>query len=434
MTIATPFQKRWQADGFIEQTPIQAAVYQPLKTDEDVIGLAPTGSGKTLAFGLPLLEKIVPGDGLQLLILAPSQELAIQTRDVLTPYAQDIRVTVQGIIGSANVKRQLTRLKEKPEVIVATAGRLLELIQSRKLKLAGLQTLVVDEADEMLRDPGFAQVREIATAAPAETQLAFFSATPSPYFKEMSKWFGKTPKLIDVRAIDKTQGTVQHLFLQTDRAHQIDWLRTLAHTDGFKALVFFNQNASLERAAGILRHQAVRFAVLSREGRQTSRQKALTDFRNGRVTLLLVTDMAGRGLDIPKLPAVVNFDPPKRAEVYIHRAGRTGRMGESGMVVTLGDDHDRRDLAKLVPQYGIHRAYMVDGKLVDTPPTPSASMSKDNATTDSAAQEPKQRSARKMLKKEQPAGVTVPGEKPHRKHKKNRLRDRRNKGKHKKGS
>ncbi len=96
-----------------------------------------------------------------------------------------------------------------------------------------------------------------------------------------------------------------------------------------------------------MRHQAVRFAVLSREGRQTSRQKALTDFRNGRITLLLVTDMAGRGLDIPKLPAVVNFEPPKRAEAYIHRAGRTGRMGEPGLVVTLGDDHDRRDLKKL---------------------------------------------------------------------------------------
>ncbi len=127
-----------------------------------------------MAFGLPLLEKIVPGDGLQILILAPSQELAIQTRDVLTPYAHDINVAVQGIIGSANVKRQLTKLKEKPEVIVATAGRLLELIQSHKLKLDGLQTLVVDEADEMLRDPGFDQVREIAAAAPADAQLAFF--------------------------------------------------------------------------------------------------------------------------------------------------------------------------------------------------------------------------------------------------------------------
>ncbi|MGO1455819.1 MAG: DEAD/DEAH box helicase, partial [Lacticaseibacillus paracasei] len=302
MTIATPFQKRWQAAGYTEQTPIQTAVYQPLKADEDVVGLAPTGSGKTLAFGLPLLEKMVPGDGLQLLILAPSQELAIQTRDVLTPYAKDIGITVQGVIGSANVKRQLDRLKEKPEVIVATAGRLLELIQSRKLKLDGLQTLVVDEADEMLRDPGFDQVREIAAAAPAEAQLAFFSATPSPYFKELHKWFGKTPDIIDVRAIDQTRGEVRHLFLQTDRAHQVDWLRTLAHTDGFKALVFFNQNSSLERVAGILRHQAVRFAVLSREGRQTVRQKALTDFRRGRITLLLVTEMAGRGLDIPKLP------------------------------------------------------------------------------------------------------------------------------------
>lgn len=428
MTIATPFQKRWQAAGYTEQTPIQAAVYQPLKTDEDVIGLAPTGSGKTLAFGLPLLEKIVPGDGLQILILAPSQELAIQTRDVLTPYAHDINVAVQGIIGSANVKRQLTKLKEKPEVIVATAGRLLELIQSHKLKLDGLQTLVVDEADEMLRDPGFDQVREIAAAAPADAQLAFFSATPGPYFSEMHKWFGKTPKLVDVRAIDQTRGTVRHLFLQTDRAHQIDWLRTLAHTDGFKALVFFNQNASLERVAGILRHQAVRFAVLSREGRQTSRQKALTDFRNGRITLLLVTDMAGRGLDIPKLPAVVNFEPPKRAEAYIHRAGRTGRMGEPGLVVTLGDDHDRRDLKKLVPQYAIQRAYMTDGKLVTTPPARKP----DNETPVTVkSPAPSQRKSQQVTVKDRPVATNEPEQKPRRKHKKKRLRDQRNKGKHK---
>ncbi|QBA73965.1 DEAD/DEAH box helicase [Lacticaseibacillus paracasei] len=425
MTIATPFQKRWQAAGYTEQTPIQTAVYQPLKADEDVVGLAPTGSGKTLAFGLPLLEKMVPGDGLQLLILAPSQELAIQTRDVLTPYAKDIGITVQGVIGSANVKRQLDRLKEKPEVIVATAGRLLELIQSRKLKLDGLQTLVVDEADEMLRDPGFDQVREIAAAAPAEAQLAFFSATPSPYFKELHKWFGKTPDIIDVRAIDRTRGEVRHLFLQTDRAHQVDWLRTLAHTDGFKALVFFNQNSSLERVAGILRHQAVRFAVLSREGRQTVRQKALTDFRRGRITLLLVTDMAGRGLDIPKLPAAVNFEPPKRAEVYIHRAGRTGRMGEAGLVVTLGDDHDRRDLSKLVPQYHIHRGYMSEGKLVDTPPAKKVSEASAPTTVEKPAS---------PVAKQQPVKPEVaqePAVRPRRKHKKHRLRDQRNKGKHK---
>ena len=182
MTIATPFQKRWQAAGYTEQTPIQTAVYQPLKADEDVVGLAPTGSGKTLAFGLPLLEKMVPGDGLQLLILAPSQELAIQTRDVLTPYAKDIGITVQGVIGSANVKRQLDRLKEKPEVIVATAGRLLELIQSRKLKLDGLQTLVVDEADEMLRDPGFDQVRRDCGSSTRGSTIGLFLGHAKPLF------------------------------------------------------------------------------------------------------------------------------------------------------------------------------------------------------------------------------------------------------------
>ncbi len=153
--------------------------------------------------------------------------------------------------GRLHVKRQLTKLKEKPEVIVATAGRLLELIQSHKLKLDGLQTLVVDEADEMLRMLGLVHSRNCGCGSGRCPTCFLFGDTES-IFSEMHKWFGKTPKLVDVRAIDQTRGTVRHLFLQTDRAHQIDWLRTLAHTDGFKALVFFNQNASLERAAGIL--------------------------------------------------------------------------------------------------------------------------------------------------------------------------------------
>lgn len=148
MTIAEPFKELWTQAGFTEETAIQKAVSAPLRTDQNIVGLAPTGSGKTLAFGLPILEKLVPDDGLQALIMAPSQELAIQTRDALQPYAKAVGLTIMGVTGGANVARQKEQLKKHPEIIVATAGRLLELINNHRVSLARLLTIVIDEADE----------------------------------------------------------------------------------------------------------------------------------------------------------------------------------------------------------------------------------------------------------------------------------------------
>jgi superfamily II DNA/RNA helicase len=417
--IAEPFQALWTAAGFTGQTLIQEAVYQPLKADQNVVGLAPTGSGKTLAFGLPLLEKLVPGDGIQLLILAPSQELAIQTRNVLQPYAKAVNLHVIGVTGNANVKRQKEQLKQHPEVLVGTAGRLVELANAGTLKLHTLQTIIVDEADELLRDPGLDQVRALTMAAPGDVQMGFFSATASPMLAQLDKWFGIEVTRIDVRDRDQTQGEVQHLFVQTDNAHRVEWLRRLAHLDDFQALVFFNNNGTLEKVASILHHQAVKFAVLSRNDRSTTRANALAAFRKHKVTLLLVTDLAGRGLDLKKLPAVVNYAAPKRAEAYIHRAGRTGRMGASGYVITLGDDHDRRDLKKLVPQYDLQRGYLVSGRLSTVAPEREAQPAASAPTP-----------AKPVVKAPRPAAKAVVAEaKP--KHKKKRLRDRKNKGKRK---
>ncbi|WP_125706357.1 DEAD/DEAH box helicase [Lacticaseibacillus daqingensis] len=427
MSISTVFADLWHQAGFTEETPIQEAVYAPLKADESIVGLAPTGSGKTLAFGLPLLEKLVPGDGVQLIILSPSQELAVQTRDVLRPYAQAVNLSIVGITGSANVKRQVEQLKKKPEVLVATAGRLLELVSAGRVRLHTLQTLVVDEADELLREPGLSQVRDLAMEAPADVQLGFFSATPSPMFSDLAKWFGQDVRVIDVRAIDHTQGAVRHLFVQTDNAHRETWLRHLAHLDKFQALVFFNQNAVMEKVARTLSHQQIRFAVLSKNDRAANRAKALTDFRKGKLTLLLVTDLAGRGLDIPKLPAVINYQTPKRAEAYIHRAGRTGRMGASGDVITIGDDHDRRDLRKLVPQYHIVRGFLTDGKLSTTPPAREAAVTPATAETATAA------GSKPVAKPKRVAPKPIPEAAPvaTKKHKKVRARDQKNKGKRK---
>lgn len=444
MSVSPLFQALWDEQGFTEMSPIQEAVYQPLKKDQSILGLAPTGSGKTLAFSLPLLEKIMPGEGLQVLILAPSQELVIQTRDVIQPYAKAIDCNVQAITGKANVKRQIERLKAKPEIIVATTGRLLELSEQRKVKFHTLQAIIMDEADELLTDSGLSETRHIVQESPADVQLGFFSATSTDILLELETWFGVPIETIDVRGIDKTGGEVLHAFIPTGNAQKVNVLRHLAHQKNFRGLVIFNQSAQLLQAAQTLKHQKVTYAALSGQGRQTERQKALKDFREGKIQLLLATDVAGRGLDITDLPYVINFDVPNAKITYIHRAGRTGRMGRTGTVLTLGNQHDGRNLRKLLaPEYDLVTRYLVGDHLeAEKPVTPKvASVAATKATsavpttgeaTEGQVQEAtpttSARKAKLVPVRQQPAVPLKP------KHKKNRKRNQKNKGYHKKNN
>lgn len=444
MSVSPLFQALWDEQGFTEMSPIQEAVYQPLKKDQSILGLAPTGSGKTLAFSLPLLEKIMPGEGLQVLILAPSQELVIQTRDVIQPYAKAIDCNVQAITGKANVKRQIERLKAKPEIIVATTGRLLELSEQRKVKFHTLQAIIMDEADELLTDSGLSETRHIVQESPADVQLGFFSATSTDILLELETWFGVPIETIDVRGIDKTGGEVLHAFIPTGNAQKVNVLRHLAHQKNFRGLVIFNQSAQLLQAAQTLKHQKVTYAALSGQGRQTERQKALKDFREGKIQLLLATDVAGRGLDITDLPYVINFDVPNAKITYIHRAGRTGRMGRTGTVLTLGNQHDGRNLRKLLaPEYDLVTRYLVGDHLeAEKPVTPkvapvaatkatSAVQTTGEATEGQVQKATPTTSARKaklVPVRQQPAAPLKP------KHKKNRKRNQKNKGYHKKNN
>ncbi|WP_251933828.1 DEAD/DEAH box helicase [Latilactobacillus sakei] len=442
MSVSPLFQALWDEQGFKDLSPIQEAVYQPLKQDKSILGLAPTGSGKTLAFSLPLLEKIMPGEGLQVLILAPSQELVIQTRDVIQPYAKAIDCNVQAITGKANVKRQIERLKTKPEIIVATTGRLLELSEQRKIKFHTLQAIIMDEADELLTDSGLSETRHIVQESPADVQLGFFSATSTDTLTDLETWFGVPIETIDVRSIDKTGGDVLHAFIPTGNAQKVNVLRHLAHQKNFRGLVIFNQSAQLLQAAQTLKHQKVTYAALSGQGRQTERQKALKDFREGKIQLLLATDVAGRGLDITDLPYVINFDVPNAKITYIHRAGRTGRMGREGTVLTLGNQHDGRNLRKLLaPEYDLVTRYLVGDHLEETKPAVVKEAAPVQKTAATPTQQPTktpvaddkpmgERSKAKVAKK--PVPTRQPAEPLKPKRKKNRKRDQKNKGYHKK--
>lgn len=414
------FEEQFRQEGFTEPTLIQKHVYPKLAEGKNVVGLAPTGSGKTLAYSLPLLEKILPKDGSQLLIMAPSQELAAQLTNTIRPWAKLLDLSVIGLLGGANVKRQIEKLKKHPEVVIGTPGRLLNLINLKKLKLHKIESIVIDEADEMLGDEdSLNDVREIVSHCPSEAQISFFSATEAPILSELHRWFGVDVERIDVRKEDNTRGEVTNYMIETPTRKRTEMLRRLGHVDDFYALVFFKQTATLRDVAEKLLHMKVPVAILSSEQRQVDRQKSLRQLRKREIRFVLTTDVAARGLDLPDLPAVVNYDLPKDTNTYIHRAGRTGRMGADGIVVNLGNEHDLRLFKQLMSgtDFVIEKGILYAGKLI--PESEKALIVVED-------ERPNKKATKKKIKDKKP---TRKEEKATEKKKKKRKRNLKNKSK-----
>lgn len=341
------FEERLTSVGFTTLTPIQEAVAEPLASGQSIDALAPTGTGKTLAFTWPLLPELVPEDGEQLLILAPSQELAMQTTRVIRDWANVLSLKVLSLTGGANIKHQLDRLKKHPEILIGTPGRVSELIANGKLKLKRLRTLILDEADELLRDDTANQIDLIWDAIDDDdVQVVLFGATEVDQ-STASGLFNRDFLRIDQRQV-KIPTAIKHEFWPTARDQRQKRLRQLATQKHFQAIVFFNTTKQLKITASFLAHEHVAMATLVRGDSSTTRSKSLMNFRQGKAKFLLTTDVAARGLDIPDLPAIINFDLPRDGETYTHRAGRTGRMGKAGTVISFGNDHDYRDLKKMV--------------------------------------------------------------------------------------
>lgn len=335
--------------GKTQPTLIQRQTYEAIKSGASVVALAKTGTGKTLAYALPALENTVVGAANSLVILAPTPELAIQIRNVLNPFLSLLGLKGASLVGAGNRKRQVDRLKKKrPEVIVATPGRFFDFFSAGRIKTAQIKTLVVDEADDILEFTKEELLSSLGQNLGPDSQILLFGATSSPITENAETVFRRHFLLIDVRKEQKARR--HHYFLQVDNAHKIEFLQRLTRLPHFKGLLFFDSNAALRRFAGIFAHTKNKFAVLSNDLGKRERAQALRNFNKGRFKLLLATDLAARGLDIPDLTYVINFELPKEKNTYLHRAGRTARMEASGIVVTLGDDHDFRDLRHLLGQ------------------------------------------------------------------------------------
>ncbi|ORI83083.1 DEAD/DEAH box helicase [Leuconostoc lactis] len=416
---------------FKAQTPIQAAVWEKLTQGDNIFGLAPTGTGKTLAFLLPILSRIDPKvKQTQVLILAPSQELAMQTTAVAREWGALVDVSVTSLIGGANGRRQADKLKkDKPYIVVGTLGRVLTMLDGGALKLNGLQTVIFDEADAMLSDERRDSLQELAAQLPTDVQLGLFSATSGVDLKYVADTFGQEVRPVSFGT--DAPAAITHEFQYVDQKAKASLLIQLARNKQ-QALVFFNTISGLVNMQATLRHaHASVMSIGSNDKRQVQRADALRLFKKGEVSLLLVTDVAARGLDIEDLPLVVNAQLPQRKKTYIHRAGRTGRMGKSGRVLNLGNDHDIRDLKReLGDDFVLVKAVntFTDAKQA-TPQKSAAAVKNARATapTDQAGQQTSDQAAKPVAQRQTTQAKTVPVvEKPK---KKKRLKASKDKGK-----
>lgn len=346
------WQQKWQASGFNEPSAIQQESYEPLAQGQNVRGISPTGTGKTLAYLLPLLQTTRSGEGSQLLILAPSQELAVQIGQVAQEWGQLVNLKTQTLIGGANVKRQIEKLKKKPEVLIGTPGRIMELIRSKKLKSHQLKAIVMDEADQLLQKTDLDLTRQILHSAPVDYQLAFYSATAQLIEHEV-KELASEVLTIDVSETDRSAGQVQHFYLEVPFRKRKDYLQRMLHVPDFHGMTFFNQLSELGVFEEKLIYDGLPVMGLASDQNKQLRKLAVSQFASGRVRMLLTTDVAARGLDFPDVGYIINVDVPMDAVSYTHRAGRTGRMGTQGRVITFVNERTKRDFQRLMKSAGV---------------------------------------------------------------------------------
>lgn len=382
-------QKVLEKQGKTKPTLIQEQTFQAIKNGASLVGLAKTGTGKTLAYGLPVIERIKQIGG-QAVILEPTTELAIQTRNALQEFAKTEGLSTIALVGAGNRKRQLERLKkDKPNILICTPGRFFDFFSENKIKLDKINSLVIDEADDILEFAKADLLSSLGQNLSSQAQILLFGASESEITHNCEELFGRTFLLVDVR--DEQKSKVKHYFLQVSNEYKIQFVQRLAKLDNFKGMLFFDSNETQNRFAKIFSHTKTKFGVLASDSNKQVKEKLLSDFRKGYIKLLFVTDLAARGLDIPDVSYVINFEIPSEANTYMHRSGRTGRMNKSGCVVTLGDDHDFRNLRKLVDgEYKIQRVYFKGYELTTQKPDNKAKeeVKNDKKVENSKAKKP----------------------------------------------
>ena len=315
--------------GFDTFTEIQEQIFTPIYEGENVLGISPTGTGKTLAYLFPSLLKLKPKKAQQLLILAPNTELAGQIFDVTKQWAEPLGLQTQLFLSGSSQKRQIERLKKGPEILVGTPGRIFELIKLKKIKMMNVETIILDEFDQLLSDSQYHFVDKISHYAPRDHQHIYMSATAKVDPDQLEE--NTLRVTVDGVSLDN----IQHFYMQVDRRDKVELLRKLAYVEDFRGLAFFNSLSDLGSAEEKLQYRGVKAVSLASDVNVKYRKVILERFKDHQLTLLLATDLVARGIDIEHLECVINYDIPRDVETYTHRAGRTGRMGRDGYVITF---------------------------------------------------------------------------------------------------
>ncbi len=343
--------------GYEDGTPIQELAIPQILDKKDIIGLAQTGTGKTAAFALPLIDIMLreykSDKKIKTLILTPTRELAVQIRDNILLYIKNTNFKCSVVLGGVNINSQIRVLKNGVDILVATPGRLLDLINQKKANLDNVEMLVLDEADTML-DMGFIKdIKSIIKCIPSKKrQTLLFSATMPNEIKELAREFMKDPVLIKTKTDEVTADNICQELYYVDKNNKVPLLLDLISTkDKPSVLIFTRTKHGANNLEKKLSEFGVRVSVIHGNKTQSNRTRALKDFKTGATKVMIATDIASRGIDINDLNLVINFDLPEKAETYVHRIGRTARAGKNGKAITLCSSAELtylRDIEKLI--------------------------------------------------------------------------------------
>ena len=347
--LAPEIQQVLEELGYQDPTPIQEKAIPELLAGHDVIGQAQTGTGKTAAFGLPLLQYIDPSDDeVQAVVLTPTRELCIQVTQALRSYAEHLDVEIVAVFGGAPIRSQQSQLRAGAHVVVATVGRMMDLMSRRSLVLTAARYVVLDEADEML-DLGFIEdVEKILRMCPSGRQTALFSATMPPPIKRLAEGYMYDPTTIKITPKKLTVDAIEQAFLEVPAREKSERLvELLKAEDPEQAIIFCRTKIGASRLERTLKDKGLNVKALHGDMSQGARDGVMISFKDHRVKLLVATDIAARGLDIEHVTHVINFDVPASSEVYVHRIGRTGRVGRTGRAITLVTPAQRDEIDRI---------------------------------------------------------------------------------------
>jgi len=356
LNIIAPILSALKEKNYTEATPIQAKAIPLLLQRNDVLGIAQTGTGKTAAFAIPIVQHLAndsqKNSKIKALIITPTRELAIQIDENFTDYSKHTSIKNTVIFGGVNQTPQVRKLKQGVDVLIATPGRLLDLINQGFITLKHIEYFVLDEADRML-DMGFVHdIKKIISMLPKKRQSLFFSATMPKNIVTLSNSILNNPKKVEVSVVSSTAETIQQYIYYTNKSSKKELLfHILQDEDLDQVLLFSKTKHGADRIVKNLVKQKISAAAIHGGKSQNQRQKALKNFKTGDVRILVATDIAARGIDIDKLRYVINHDVPNIAETYVHRIGRSGRAGEEGVAISICEPEENayvRDIEKLI--------------------------------------------------------------------------------------